>query len=563
MTYNVKKIIIFICFVFNIFFLPIPVLADFQNFAGSIDNNMQSSGESSFEFIDSSNWNTSTQEIGASGNIGVKADCTGIELQMDVAGFISDIKDEIGGMLEQYAYIKAINTIIHSLAYSWAIGTCLSETGQTLAAAPTAAALVADITASVQDDLADAFSSGTKNVGGSASFTEKNTSIKPTKVADAMTKAQTKIQQQYGDEFLNCINEKIPAYEEKIISILNGSLFIDFEKMFNARQECMIGREQAEYDLLEMTKKYLPDIKQLIFPDGTAVDAKTGKVEKTSKRISNPTVEEDKKILLESNRVAKQTIVAREYDPLITQIVFEYIKYTENNNATVSQSHFVEFYINNVCTKFPEIVAIYKQNLDRLRYYNILTEPVVTSAKARLSSILSDINSLFENIGLNIDLATFTKDIQDAYNNRGLYAELVHKAVTLYISKKYNLNITEDYDYITEAMLKDAFNPDNSKDFQRYLAASYVFNLASRYNSLNMIFNEQIIDISKTITTNYLANRLIFESDKLAISIDPNLLLTKASRKATENSLLLVNKSIEEEYRGLFKAVEMLCRIDI
>ena len=261
-------IITTVLFVFYFATFTISLFAQsFEDFANELNSETNHSTYLDF----GSGGNVATTDIqtpGIDGQIGTKTDCTGIELGIDVAGFISDLTNNVGSILEDYQNIMVVNGIINTLAYSAALITCAEDLPKDIALGPVAQKALSEtkecILSKVGDSTeveSDAQGGVWWNPSGSCKHppclepwgvSENKVSVKADKIASASYCNYSKLKETLGDDFIKCIDTQKDKNVKFITDILNSKLTANLQVMFNLREECIINQEQVEYDLIQM-----------------------------------------------------------------------------------------------------------------------------------------------------------------------------------------------------------------------------------------------------------------------------------------------------------------------
>jgi hypothetical protein len=550
-----------------IFILLLGLMFSFNSYAGFSDFAKGNSGVSTENkksiglFGNTSNTLSGSMNLGdASASMGVKADCNNISFDFNFSAFLDDIGKQLKEVITAYGYIKGINMIIYSLAYLESAYTCKDLLPQELGASFVTTELASRITKSVQEDISDAFKSGTGGVGGTASFAEKDVELKPTKVAQAMNKASSEVAKQAGEVFLACLDKHIPEYEKKITQFLNFSINLGFEKYFKLRQECMLKSEQSEMDIVQMFNNY-SKTGEVIFADAVRIRS-DGKIETLGKRMSLPTKEQEESILKVAGSDFVNWAISSNKDPLLTTLVAYQLIFILDHFDSIADTGIGEYVSQVICGDLYNYITRYSQHLTKLKNIDISS----LTAKDYNKKLSDTFSSLLEELkNSNTDVFTFTEDevlefILSSYKNYGSYREIIKNSILLYL---YEQDKTTSSATLTIEQINDILK--NVEDIKKYISAGYILYILQESGVtqgkylLNTYFNEHFHKAIVKMINTYLGLRKAVEATRQS-NPETEITLTKVTKLIQENAIQMTDLQRENEYKGIFGIINLKCK---
>ncbi|WP_161595897.1 hypothetical protein [Deferribacter desulfuricans] len=556
-----------ICLLFSFNISSYAGFSDFIKSNGSQGSSYNKGKTKTHKFFGGSGSNSISAEQDlskSSASIGIKADCNQIQLDFNFSALINDVMDDLSQVIKTYGQIKLVNTIIFSLAYLESAHQCKALLPKELGASFVTKELASRISKSIKEDLSDAFSTGRSAVGGSASFGERKTEVKPTKVAKAVTKASTEVQKQGGELFLACIDEHIPENEKKIVRYLNWSISLGFEKYFKLRQECMLKSEQAEMDIVQMLKQY-KNTGEIVFADAVRI-RDDGTIEMLAKRSSVPTITQDKNILKVSANDFVNWGISHDIDPLIINIIGGHILYIIKNFDNVSQMGIGNYIINMICYSLSSYTIDFSSTLKSLTEVNYKQYTV----NEYLNTMYVAYKQLYDVLKSSTDnsdkVITFTADevlqyILDSYRNYGSYRPIIVKSIMVYLASK---GVVANEGDLTIDKINEILKSESN--FIKYVAAGYLLYLIEKsgyeYGVYNLpdYMNANFYESVKKLASTYLALRKAVEAERMN-NPSAEITLTKVTKLIQQNAISYTDLERDLEYKGLYGLINTKCKL--
>ena len=430
--------------------------------------------------------------------LGIKTDCTQISTNFEISAYIEQLIERVKAYAESAGQIIAVNTILQTIAYPFALERCLTRLGMTTSQAPVLSDIAARIKETTLGTSGEAISVGTNKAGGNPSYGGAHVDIKPKEIAQTAAQVNAAIAKYDDKVFRNCMTKEINSIVAFIDKLLNWKATLDVKEMFNLRQECILNKEQTEYDVVKAIQEKLdssPKGKLCLF-DGTCIST-TGKITKESSSFNKPTKTEFQKALdrgIYSWR--KITLNNEKMDPITMTFVNNYFtdlsKKVDNDNV----SDFYRKIGNTINIEMDMVYSCIRNNFVKLN----TSFPKVEDKRNAIYPCFKDVTGI-----------TVTKD--QIINNFKVYLEHNYTTATYVDFEEAAKNAEIRYLNLLYDKFRDSRDIENMQMFKNTIASlAYVYKTQMAYEQI--IASNKTSKAGKKISKD---NMILMDYDKMAI----------------------------------------------